>query len=223
MIPQKGLTVRSSLFLWQLLFEKSVVIAVPVEHAHAPQLKPCLGLSFRIELHHLDPVTGDEGCKGNIVLLGHRMGNGDKMLILHIFDGDSVITIRLFCLQGRQGDPAAADDGMAYAVDHITTDGANIEFGAQHIGRDILIDDMLPIHQFNHGDIQCLGQGLKQGNIRQPLGSFPLGDGFAADPDFLGQFLLGQIPCFPKLTDGCACNVGVHRNTSFHPKSTMSS
>ena len=209
--------------LWKLLFVKSVVIAAPVEHAHAPQLQTGLGIAFRIEFHHLHPVAGDEGQKGNVVLLGHRMGNGDKMLILHTFDGNSVITVRLFCLQGRQGDPAAADDGMANAVDHITADGANIEFGAQHIGRDILIDDMLPVHQFNHGDIQRLGQGLQQRNIRQPLGGFPFGDRLAADPNFLGQFLLGQIPGFPKLTDGCACNVGVHRNTSFHPKSTMSS
>ena len=198
-------------------------VAVQVESSHTPHLEPGLRIALGIEFHQLQPVRSDEGHKGDEMLLGHGMVDRDKLLVLHLLNGKHMVFVRFLRFQRRQSDAAAADQGVSGTVDHIAAERTDIKLSSEHIGRNISVDDMLPIHQFNHGDIQCLGQGLKQGNIRQPLGSFPLGDGFAADPDFLGQFLLGQIPCFPKLTDGCACNVGVHRNTSFHPKSTMSS
>ena len=118
--------------------------------------------------------------------------------------------ISRFSLQRRQSDAAAADQRIAGTVHDISADGADIEFAAQHIGGGVLVDDVLSIHQLNDRNPQSLRQRLQQGNVRQTLGSFPLGDGLAADADSLGQLRLGQFSAFPKLLDGCSGDVSIH-------------
>ena len=194
----------------QFFLEQAVPVTVPVEGAEATELEPGLGVALGVEFHKLHPVGGDEGHEGNIVRLGHGVGDGDEVLILHILDADCVAFVRLLRLQGRQSDAAAADDRTANAVDHIAAEGTHMEFGSQHVGGGVLVDDGLTVHQLDDGDVQCLGQWLQQGNVRQTLGSFPLGDGLAADADSLGQLRLGQILLFTKLLDCCTCYICVH-------------
>ena len=65
---------------------------------------------------------------------------------------------------------------------------------------------------------QRLAQWLKQGDIRQTLGGFPFGDGFAADADLFSQLRLGQTRCFPQTFDGGSCDISVHVSTPFPGK-----
>ena len=148
--------------------------------------------------------------EGDEMFLGHGMVNGDKMLIFHFFQSQQVVIVRLLRFQRGQRDAAAADDRVAKAVNSIAADGAYIEFAPQHIAGGVPVDDMLPVHQFNDGDAQCLRQRLQQADVGQTLGSFPFGNGLAADTDSLCQFCLGHVSAFPKLLDGCACHISVH-------------
>ena len=87
---------------------------------------------------------------------GHGVGDGDEMLIFHILHGDGVTVVRVFRLQRRQGNTAAADTGVSGSVDDIAADGADVELAPQHIGGDIPVCDVLAVHQFNDGDAQGL-------------------------------------------------------------------
>ena len=144
------------------------------------------------------------------MFLGHGMVNGDKMLILHLFNSQQVIIVRFFRFQRRQRDAAAADNRVAKAVNGIAADGAYIEFAPQHIAGGVPVDDMLPVHQFNDGDAQCLRQRLQQADVRQTLGCFPFGNGLAADTDAFCQFCLSHVSAFPKLLDGRTGHISVH-------------
>ena len=126
-----------------------MVIAVPIKVATAPQGKPGLGISFGIEFHQLHPVTGNKGKEGNGMGLCHRMGDGNKIFVLHRLQNGLVFGIRLFCLQDRQGNAAAAYDAVAGAVEQIATDRTHIKFGAEQVGGDVFVCNMLPVHQFN--------------------------------------------------------------------------
>ena len=105
-----------------------MVIAVPIKVAASSQRKTGLGISFRIELRQLHPIAGDKCCKGNRMLLCHWVGDGNKMLIFHIFDADAMILVRFLCIQCRKRYAAAAQNGFSAAVDHIAANWANIEF-----------------------------------------------------------------------------------------------
>ena len=105
-------------------FEQAVAVAVVIELSKAPQLQSGFGVSFRIELDHLDPVGGDKGNEGNEMCLGHRMANSDEMLVFHGFHGNGVVFVRLFCFQSRQGDAAAADQRISGSGDHVAAEGA---------------------------------------------------------------------------------------------------
>ena len=96
------------------------------------------------------------------MLLGHRVGDGDKMLVFYPFNIDSVVIVRLFSLQSRQGDTAAADQCVTGAAYNIAAYGADVEFAALHIGRNVLVGDVLTIHQLDNGNPQCLRQRLQQ-------------------------------------------------------------
>ena len=192
------------------LFKQAVAVTVPVEHSHAPQLQPDSRAAFRVKLYHLNSVGGDEGNKGDEVLLFHGVVDGDVMLVLHRHDGNTVVIVRLFRFQRGKGNAAAADEGTSCAVYHISADRADVEFGTEHIGGNVFINNVFAVHQLNDRDIQRLGQGLQQGNIRQAFGGFPFGDCLAADTDPLRQLCLGQVPCFPKLLDGGTGYVGIH-------------
>ena len=88
------------------------------------------------------------------MLLGHRVVNGDKILVFHFFYGKGIVGI--FCFQSRKCNTAAADQGISQTVDHIAANGTHIEFAPEHIAGDVLIVNMLTIHQFNDGNAQSL-------------------------------------------------------------------
>lgn len=150
--PQKG-TVRSRCLSCYLLLIQSMAVAIPIERPKSPKLHPGFRISLRIKFHHLDSICGYKRSKGNIMLLCHRVRNGNKMFVLHNLNIYCVITVSLLCLQSRQGDATAADQRISHAVDHISTEGTDIEFGPQHIGRNVLIDNMFSVHQLDNGDV----------------------------------------------------------------------
>ena len=133
-----------------------MLVTVPVEHSKPPQLKAGFGISFRIEFHQMNPIRGHKGDEGNVVLLGHGMGNGNEMLILNGCDAEDMAAVRFLCLLRRQGDSAAADEGVSGAVDDVPADGADVEFTAKHIGGGIFVDDVLAVHELYDRDVQCL-------------------------------------------------------------------
>ena len=107
------------------------------------------------------------------MLFGHGMTAREEVLIFHVLDGDGMIVIRIFCFQSGQCNAAAADHRIPQSVDGIAADGADIELGVKHIGRDIFVDNVFTVHQLNYGDTQRLGQGLQQTDIRQAFSRFP--------------------------------------------------
>ena len=152
------------------------------------------------------------------MLLGHGMVDGDEMLILHAFHRDAMLLILIFRFQRRQGDAAAADHRRTHAMNRIAANGTDIEFPPQHIGRDILIGDLLPVHQLDDGNAQRLRQRLQKRNIRQTLGRFPFGHGLAADADAIGQLRLGEFAVFPQLLDGVSGDISIHVHPRLSPK-----
>ena len=109
-------------------------VAVPVEMAHATELEAGLRVALGIELYKLHPVTGDKGHKGNVVGFGHGVGDGNEMLVLHVFDENAVFALRFFRFQRRQSDAAAADQSAAGAVEDIAAERTNIKLPPEHIG-----------------------------------------------------------------------------------------
>ena len=142
--------------------------------------------------------------------LRHGVVDGDEMLVLHIFDGQRMVFVRLFRLQRRERDAATADHRISQCVDGIAADGADVELAAQHIGGNVFVADLLAVHQLDDGDPQCLSQRLQQADVWQPFGSLPLGNGLAADADALCQFCLGHIPALAQLPDGASGHISVH-------------
>ena len=136
------------------------------------------------------------------MLLCHRMMNSNIVFVLHILNGQIVCFVYILGLQCGQGDTAAADHGISETMNHIAADRTDIEFTPEHIGGNIPVGDVFPVHQFDQGDAQSLCQRLQQRNIRQPLGGFPFGNGLAADADPFRQFCLGHIPLFSQIFDG---------------------
>ena len=191
-------------------FEQTVAVAVIIQVTSAPQLQPGLGVALRVEFHQLQPVGGDIGHKGDEMLLGHGVVDRDKVFVLHPLQGDGVRRLTVLCFQRGQGDTAAADEGVAHAVNDVAADGAYIEFAAQHIAADVLVGDVLAVHQLDQGEPQGLGQGLQKADIRQTLAGLPLGDGLAADTDLFCQFRLGEISGFPQIFDGITGYIAVH-------------
>ena len=144
------------------------------------------------------------------MLFGHGMVDGEKVLVLHIFNGDGMVFVRFFCLQCRQCNAAATDHRVSQTVDGIAADRADIELGPQHIGGDVPVDNMLAVHQLNDGDAKGSRQWLQKRNIRQSFGRLPLGDGLAADSNFLSQLRLRHMLTLPKMPDGRSGYIGIH-------------
>ena len=138
-----------------------MLLAVIIEVSSAAQLQPGLGITFGVKFYHLQPVGGDEGHKRYEMLLGHGVGDGDKMFIFHLFYNDTVIIIDIFCFQSGQGDTAATDHRVAGAGDCVSADRTDMEFATQHIGRNIFVGDLFAVHQFDDGDTEGLCQRLQ--------------------------------------------------------------
>ena len=177
---------NSGVFLF-FVSKQTMLIAIVIDRSYTPQLQPGFRVSFRVELHQLNPVGGHKGDEGDEVLFGHGVMNGDKVFIFHIFDGEQVVIVCHFCFQRGKGNAAAADQSASGAVDDVAADRADIKLTPQHIAGWIPVDNMLSVHQLDHRNPQCLGQGLQKADVRQTFGSFPFGNGLAADADFFCQ------------------------------------
>ena len=59
------------------------------------------------------------------MVLAHGVMDSHKMLIFHMFYGDSMALFRFFRFQRRQGNTAATDDGAAYGVDYVAADASD--------------------------------------------------------------------------------------------------
>lgn len=143
-----------------LYFEthEAVVVAVDVEEASAVELEASFGVAFGVELDKLHPVRCEEGRERNKMGFCHRVVDGNEMLVLHFFDGNTVICIGLFCLQGWQDNAATANEGISHSSENVAADGANIEFRPQNIGRKIPIGNRLSRQQLRHRNTQRLGR-----------------------------------------------------------------
>ena len=105
-----------------------MVVAVDVEVASAVELEASFGVAFGVELDELYPIRCEEGYERNKMGFCHRVMDGDKMLVLHLFDGNTVIGIGVFCLQGRQDNAATANKGISHSSENIAANGTDIEF-----------------------------------------------------------------------------------------------
>lgn len=198
------------------LAEKAVVVAVPVEPAvaaAAPE-KACFGVAFRIELDDFKAAAGAVGDEGNVVLLGHGVIDSDVILVLDVLDCGGVGVVGRFRLERRQGDAAAGHHGWAHGLKNVAADGANIELAFEHVGGAIGVDDLLAGEKLGDGNLECLREGLEQGNIWQTAAGFPFGDGFVADAEFFGELRLGEMLLFAQRADGAAGDVVVHEDFS---------
>ena len=126
----------------------------------------------------------------------HGVMDFDEILILNILNADCMVVIRVFRLQCWQCDAAAVYYCISGGVDHVSADGADIEFGPHHIGGFVLICDMFSVHQFDNRYAQSLRKRLQKRNIRQSFGGFPFGDSLAADIDPLRKLRLGYAAFF---------------------------
>ena len=104
------------------------MVAVEVEVASAVELETGFGVAFGVELDKLHPVRCEEGYEGNIVGFCHRVVDGNEMLVLHLFDGNTVIGIGFFCLQGWQDKTATANESVSHSSENVAANGTDIEF-----------------------------------------------------------------------------------------------
>ena len=104
------------------------MVAVDVEVASAVELEASFGVAFGVELNKLYPVRCEEGYERNKMGFCHRVVDGNEMLVLHLFDGNTVIFIGLFCLQGRQDKAATAKEGITHGSENVAANGTDIEF-----------------------------------------------------------------------------------------------
>ena len=92
------------------------MVAVDVEVASAVELEASFGVAFGVELDELYPIRGEEGHERNKMCFCHRVVDGNEMLVLHLFDGNTVIGIGGFRLQGWQDNATTANEGMIYRM-----------------------------------------------------------------------------------------------------------
>ena len=93
-------------------------------------MQPALGISFRIQLDQLHPVTGSPCNKGNKMGLVHGMIHCDKLLIFHSFNLYHVFSAHFFRLKLWQWNAAAADGRLAGGRNYIAANRADIEYRA---------------------------------------------------------------------------------------------
>ena len=148
-------------------------VTVPVELPPAAVQETGLGISFRVEPDQFRPVRGHIGDKSDVVLPGHRMGQGNKQLIFHVFHLGKVCRLRLLRFQRGQGNAAAGDHGFSGGPQHIAADRADIKPGPQNVGTPVLIVDGLAGEQLRHGDAKAFRKGFQQTDVRKPPARFP--------------------------------------------------
>lgn len=120
--------------------KKPISITIKINLSHTIYFEACLGISLRVEFHHLTPV-GRYCCgKRDIVLLCHFVVNADIVFIFHLFDRDRMLLIRVFFLRRCQLHAMTMDHGLSHAVDDVSADRTYVKSGAHHICRHISID-----------------------------------------------------------------------------------
>ena len=99
------------------------------------QLKSELGAALGIKLYHLQPVGSDKRRKADKVLLGHRVVEADKMLVLNIFDDGAMRHVGVNRFRRLDGSTAAVKLYAAKRVNNISADGADVKLLALHVKR----------------------------------------------------------------------------------------
>ena len=140
-----------------------------------------------------------------------------ESFIRELLNADRVILVPRLRLQLWQGDAAAAHHRFPGTQQHISADGADVEIGPQHVPSLVSVADSVSGQQFHDRNPQGLAQRLDQRNIRQSLGSLPLGYRFVADADLIGQLRLGQALSFSQTFDCSTSNVIVQRISLLSP------
>ena len=113
--------------LLYFLFHQSMLIAIDVKVTGAAALKSCFCIALRVELHELQSVGSDVCRKRDIMRFCHFVVHGKKVLVLYLFHGESVLTVRFFRFQRRQCDSAAANDSVSGCMKDISAERADIE------------------------------------------------------------------------------------------------
>lgn len=143
-----------------------MAIAVAVEVSSALEAESAFSISLRVKFHHLKLVGCHVGQKRYVVGFVHGVMDGDELLIFHLFYLDFMVFIQRFSLQSRKGNTAAADDGISQSMNHIATDGADIQLGAKQIAGFVLIDNRIALHQFHDRDTEGGGKRFNERDIR---------------------------------------------------------
>lgn len=106
------------------------MVAVPEYHAVPAGEEPRLGGALGVEPDELEPAAVEEGDEGEVVILGHRVVDGDEKLVFDFFAHCGVGRIWRFRLERRQRDPAAGNHRRAGGVEYIPADRADVEAGS---------------------------------------------------------------------------------------------
>ena len=105
-----------------------MAVAADVQKSPAAEVEACFGIAFGIKLYKLTAIPRYIGNKGDEMLLFHRMMYGDKMFVLHRFNGYCMFSVTFFGFQRRQSYSAAAYKAFARGVNYISADWTHIEF-----------------------------------------------------------------------------------------------
>lgn len=150
-----------------------MVVAIPVEHAVPAGEEPRLGRALGVESDEFEPAAVEISDEGEVVGFGHRVVDCNVQLVIDFGADCGVVGVRRFGVEGRQGDPAARDHGRAGGVKHVAANRADVEVGAQQIGRAVGVDNLLAGEQLRHRDAEHLSQRLNERNIGEALARFP--------------------------------------------------
>ena len=149
-----------------------------------------LEVPLRVLLHHLEPVPGGEGHKGDVVLLAHGVVSGDVPVVLHPLHGELLLLPGLPGLQGSEL-PAAAG--------HLRRTGAECEPAAHragvighlfHIASYHLIGGQVPLEQLFQVHSKEPGQLGQKGHVWAPQAALPFAHRLVGDPQGLRQLPL---------------------------------
>ena len=144
------------------------------------------------------------------MLFRHVVLDAHIVFVFDALDEELVVFVGFLRLGGGQWDAVAAERGFAHAVDGVAADGADIEFGTQHIRRDVDIADSPAGDQLGDGHAENAGDGFKQRDIRIALSVFPFGYGLVRYKQLLGELCLRQALLGAKLPDNRSGHIFVH-------------
>ena len=106
-------------------------------------LKPGFGISLRIQFNKLYLLIRYCGEKRDIMILVHRMIDGNIVFIFHDLFVYNVVGIGSFRFKRRKGYPAAAYQSFACCLYNVAAYRADIEFTLCNIGGLIAVANIL--------------------------------------------------------------------------------